>query len=735
MTSSDDKDKQRAGIFVHKKIRRRLVDDEAEPEPAEELEPPSPPAPSRAAAPEPVRSGIMRPLSRRRPTEEYGLDPRPQGREFTPRHAHPVVNTGDEEAEPVRHRTDDFEDPFADMLDPFAAPLALGIADEPELEQEPEGRRPISETVEFAPPKNLLDFADGVAGPSSVGRWDADVLFPAAPAPPAPSAFAGSPRSMSVQLEPAGDFFDEPALEPSSLVHSSVTPRRPMPARGGAFDMFDPFAESLLGAFDGGGDEDDSILDLEEHEAAEPIDLGSPFGGDSGGQGSGGTFGAGLAEEPAWGDLGEEEMDEELFDHLDALVGDGASGGPPKGMGFGETAWASASGATPAPMLVSRSAMPAVSRRVALSADRGTEASATGAATAGFETAYAVDAFLALTVESGSARLVLSVGARPLIGAERGLRTMSYHPLTDEDWTGLVRPVCGLNRWERLFDFGAVSFFHTLAGGSLFKVTVVRSRGGGCANFTHLRAHSPTRTQLGLPLALEHLLEPQGGLVVLTAPPRHGKRTTLAAMVDALVRNERRCVIVVDDLSRFVFEGGVGEVQVVDPSVHATSTAEAIEVAVRSGADALAVAEPSGGATMRAVVDAASAGLLVLVTVDAEDPIGALDGMAEGDLELRSLLLDVLIGVVYQRQVRAVEGGRTLATACVPLDRELLEGLEAGTDLELLLSRREPREHCLGVIDAMEWLVQRSIATAEVVLEAVAERPLWAELLRHRLAL
>jgi Tfp pilus assembly pilus retraction ATPase PilT len=132
-----------------------------------------------------------------------------------------------------------------------------------------------------------------------------------------------------------------------------------------------------------------------------------------------------------------------------------------------------------------------------------------------------------------------------------------------------------------------------------------------------------------------------------------GKTTTLAALVAALAGKQRRVVTIEDPIeilhaSAWVSQRAVGE--------HVPHLAAGVATAIREGADAIAIGEVATAAAAQALVDAATAGHLVLATV-AATAATALDHVIELLPSHRNALGRRVLGEAFLGAVAPVAKG------------------------------------------------------------------------------
>jgi twitching motility protein PilT len=176
----------------------------------------------------------------------------------------------------------------------------------------------------------------------------------------------------------------------------------------------------------------------------------------------------------------------------------------------------------------------------------------------------------------------------------------------------------------------------------------------------------PALDDLGVPPAVQTFTQLPQGLVLVTGPTGSGKSTTLAALVDR-INSTRAChVLTIEDPIEYVHRHKLAAVNQREVGTDTDSFPQALRSALREDPDVLLVGELRDLETIRTALTIAETGHLVLATLHTNDSAQALDRVVDvfpGDqqAQIRVQLASVLTGIVYQRLLPRVGGGRVAA--------------------------------------------------------------------------
>lgn len=191
--------------------------------------------------------------------------------------------------------------------------------------------------------------------------------------------------------------------------------------------------------------------------------------------------------------------------------------------------------------------------------------------------------------------------------------------------------------------------------------------------------------ELHLPPVVRNLADLNHGLVLITGVTRSGKTTTLAAIIDRINQSRKKHIITIEDPIEYVRENKNSLVSQRAIGLNTHSFANALRAALREDIDVVMVGELRDLETVEMAIRAANTGHLVFATLhtrDAKESLGRIIGMfpKEEQDHVRMTLSFVLEGVVSQRLIDTVDGGRTLAVEVM---------IKTGRISELILENRD----------------------------------------------
>jgi twitching motility protein PilT len=275
--------------------------------------------------------------------------------------------------------------------------------------------------------------------------------------------------------------------------------------------------------------------------------------------------------------------------------------------------------------------------------------------------------YLRALVELLGSDLHCKVGSPPRVRIDGRLRRLQAPVLTAQDTERMVDEVLRDDLAEEFATTHEADFAYAVAGLGRFRVNAFRARGAAGLVFRRVSMGAIPLEDLGLPEVVASLaLEPRG-LVLVTGPTGSGKSTTLAGMVDLINLQREVHIVTIEDPIEVLHEDKLGMINQREVRVDTGDFAAALRSAMRQDPDVILVGEMRDQETVKAALQAAETGHLVLSTLhttDAQETISRIIDFfpPHEQKQIRLSLAQALRGIVCQRLIaRADELGRCVA--------------------------------------------------------------------------
>jgi twitching motility protein PilT len=272
-------------------------------------------------------------------------------------------------------------------------------------------------------------------------------------------------------------------------------------------------------------------------------------------------------------------------------------------------------------------------------------------------------------VQNGATDVHLKLGRPPIIRRDGALVAIEgWNPLTPADLESVLATVTAVNR-QKEADFratGELDISYTSNDLTRYRVNGFLQRGATSFAFRVIPREIPNFAQLRMPAGVERLANEHRGLVLVTGATGSGKTTTLAAMLGHINATRRQHIVTIEDPIEVLHEDQACIINQREVGLDTQSFGQALRRALRQDPDIILIGELRDAETAETALQAAESGHLVfstLHTVDAAETIGRLTEFFPGvkQPQIRSILAGVLRGVISQRLLPRVGGGRVAA--------------------------------------------------------------------------
>src|SRR5438128_8849728 len=188
----------------------------------------------------------------------------------------------------------------------------------------------------------------------------------------------------------------------------------------------------------------------------------------------------------------------------------------------------------------------------------------------------------------------------------------------------------------------------------------------------------PTFEQLSVPKGVRRLADEHRGLVLVTGATGSGKTTTLAAMTDYMNRTRKQHIVTIEDPIEILHPDHSCIVNQREVGLDTADFGQALRRALRQDPDVILIGELRDAETAQTALQAAESGHVVLSTmhtVDAAETIGRMVEFFPGVKQpmIRSIMAGVLRGVISQRLLPRVDGGRVAAVEVMVTNSRIQE--------------------------------------------------------------
>ena len=199
-----------------------------------------------------------------------------------------------------------------------------------------------------------------------------------------------------------------------------------------------------------------------------------------------------------------------------------------------------------------------------------------------------------------------------------------------------------------------------------FRVNVFYQRGFMSVAFRLIPSKIKTLEDLKIPSIIYNFTKQSQGFVLITGPAGHGKTTTLAALINRINHQRYNHIITIEDPIEYMYTQDRCIINQREVHSDTRSFNNALRSVFREDANVILIGEMRDWETISTAVTAAETGHLVFATLHTNSVAQTIDRIidsfpASQQGQIRAQISANLLGIVSQRLIPSIEGGRVPA--------------------------------------------------------------------------
>lgn len=277
-----------------------------------------------------------------------------------------------------------------------------------------------------------------------------------------------------------------------------------------------------------------------------------------------------------------------------------------------------------------------------------------------------IEDLLSYTIEKGASDLHLASGEPPIIRIDGVLVQLEGKKLTADKVKELALSMISEEQEKRLIEEREIDFSYAYGDKGRFRVNIYFQEGDLACALRFLPTEIKTLKQLNLPESLGDFTKAKQGLLLVVGPTGHGKTTTVSALVDLVNHTRKDHIITIEDPIEYTFVPDKCLINQRELHSDTKSFPRALRSALRQDPDVIFVGEMRDLDTISSAATLAETGHLVISTLHTNNAPQTIDRMVDifpphQQRQIRYQIASTLLGVVSQRLIPRIKGGRIVA--------------------------------------------------------------------------
>lgn len=269
-----------------------------------------------------------------------------------------------------------------------------------------------------------------------------------------------------------------------------------------------------------------------------------------------------------------------------------------------------------------------------------------------------------IALSFGASDLILSAGSIPTLRVDGKLLPIFEKPrLTPGYIEKLVGMIIPENKKKILEEKKELDFSYVFSNKAFLRINVFYQKGTLACVLRIVPSIIKNLEELNLSPVIKNFAYENRGLVLIAGPSGSGKSTTIASILEEINRTRSLHILTIEDPIEYVFKPKQSIINQRELGDDTLSYTDALKSSFREDFDVVFIGELRDVESMEAALDIAESGHLVFSTIHAGDASGVPDRFINSfpvgsQNTVRHQLASVLLGVVVQRLIPQIEGGR-----------------------------------------------------------------------------
>ncbi|MBQ7529724.1 Flp pilus assembly complex ATPase component TadA [bacterium] len=325
-------------------------------------------------------------------------------------------------------------------------------------------------------------------------------------------------------------------------------------------------------------------------------------------------------------------------------------------------------------------------------------------------------------VERRASHLHLVPGSPILMRIDNQLVSMDGPVLSPQDTQAFSEAIMTEDLLDELEDRLECDFAFSVPGLSRFRVNVFRQRGSLACIVSTNPPSAPTLEELGIPeLIRKQVDESSSGLVLVCGPKQSGKSSTVAALVDYILKTRCCQVVSIEDPLDFLHRNDKGVICQREIGTDVDSYKDAFASLSRQGADVVVVSNMESYEVTQQVLNLAATGTLVIAMANAPSVQVMLEKMIDTypphlSQSCRNAMALGIKAIVGQLLLRKASGDGLIPAFELLVSTGKLKELLRGNKLDQIPSYMAASSRDIGMQTqemALRFLVRKNMVTME----------------------
>jgi twitching motility protein PilT len=293
------------------------------------------------------------------------------------------------------------------------------------------------------------------------------------------------------------------------------------------------------------------------------------------------------------------------------------------------------------------------------------------------------------TIQGNASDLHLIAGLPPVVRVDGRLVSLpTYTELKNSEIESLVFSILTPQQKEAFVENRSLDFSYGYGGGDYgergrFRINIYYQRATVAVAARLLPSKIKTIEELGLPEICHMFAKLKQGFILVTGPTGHGKSTTIASIINEINNSQSKNIVTIEDPIEYIYPKAKSIISQRELGIDTLSWAESLRSSLREDPDVVMIGEMRDPESIASAITVAETGHLVFSTLHTNSASQSIDRMVDSFPEkqqgqIRAQLSASLAGIISQRLIQRIDGGRVVATEVLVANNAVKSNIREG---------------------------------------------------------
>lgn len=335
---------------------------------------------------------------------------------------------------------------------------------------------------------------------------------------------------------------------------------------------------------------------------------------------------------------------------------------------------------------------------------------------------------LTAAAEYKASDLHFTVGNPPILRIDDNLKPLSdYSLFTPSFIEGIIFSFLNKQQKETLTQEKEITIAYTFRKGMRFRINIFYQKSFLSASFRFIPEIIKNPRDLGLSQSVENFVKLKKGLIIITGPFGSGKSTTLISLINKINKTQAKRIVTLEKPIEHILINDKSIVEQREVGQDTNSFIDGLEFMDQEDIDVVMISKIEREEIISRLFKVVEAGRLVFAMMNVDSITKCLEELinffpTDRQKLAKILLADNLAGLVNQRLLPKIEGGRALATEILIATPSVQTVIREGQFHQIKnILQTSQIEGMVSLDRSLVELIKKSLVSSEVALKEASD--------------